>query len=161
VVVPARSGRQNVVTLLKANFFADYTVQTGKLKGLRLGFGAQWRGGRRGNVAGTRVGQSIANSSGGAIDDPSVDNYNNVYIYYPTNTVASIGYKARLFKHDFDFQLNLRNLFNERAIIYQDSGISLRAPNGDLSVPYRVATASRIADYQQPISFLFTTRVHF
>lgn len=160
VIVPARAGRQNVVTLLKANFFGDYTFQTGYLRGLRLGFGVQWRGGRRGNVAGTRVGQSTVNSAGQVVDDPTVDNYNNVYVFYPINTVATVGYRVKVFKRDLDLQLNVRNLFNERAVIYQDSGITLRPPNGDINVPYRVATASRIADYQQPISFLLTARIH-
>ncbi len=161
VILPARAGRQNVVTLLKANFFGDYTIQTGALRGLRVGFGVQWRGGRRGNVAGTRLGQSTVNSAGQVVDDPTVDNYNNVYIYYPINTVATVGYRVKLFRSDVDLQLNVRNLFNERAFIYQDSGITLRPPGGDLSIPYRVATTSRIADYQQPISFLLTARLHF
>ncbi|PTX92344.1 hypothetical protein [Opitutus sp. ER46] len=161
VVAPARLGRQNIVTYLRGNVYADYTVQGGLFKALRLGLGVQWRGGRRGNVAGTRVGQSIVNAAGVVVDDPTVDNYNNVYIEQPLNTVATIGYHTKLFRRDVDFQLNIRNLLNEQAIVYQDSGITLRAPGGDLSVPYRVATASRIADYQQPISFLFTTKVSF
>ncbi len=160
VVVPARGGRQNVVTLYKANFFADYTVQEGRFKAVRLGFGAQWRGGWRGNVAGTRVGQSTVNAAGQVVDDPTVDSFNNVYVFYPLNTTGSIGYKMKLFKRDVDFQLNIRNLFNGRAVIYQDSGITLRPPGGNLSVPYRVAVPTRVADYQQPISFLFTTRVN-
>src|SRR5436309_9268284 len=114
-VIPARSGRQNIVTFLKANFYADYTVQQGMFKAVRLGFGAQWRGGWRGNVAGTRVGQSTVNSAGQVVDDPTVDNYNNVYIYLPTNYVGSIGYKAKIFRRDVDFQLNIRNLFNGKA----------------------------------------------
>lgn len=160
-VVPARSSRQNIITYLKANVFVDYTVQSGLFKALRLGAGVQWRGGRRGNVAGTRVGQSIVNSAGQVVDDPQVDGFNNVYIYQPLNTVATIGYKTKLFKRTVDFQLTVRNVLNERSIVYQDAGITLRPPNGDLTVPYRVATASRIADYQQPISFLFTTKVQF
>jgi hypothetical protein len=161
VVVPARLGRQNIVTYLKANTFADYTLQRGRLKGVRFGLGAQWRGGARGNVAGTRVGQSIVNAAGQVVDDPTVDNYNNVYIKYPINVIGSIGYRTKLWKHNVEFQLNIRNLLNGKAVIYQDAGITLRPPGGDISIPYRVATASRIADYQEPMSFLFTTKVSF
>ena len=94
-----------------------------------------------------------------AVDDPTVDSFNSVYVFYPTNAVGSVSYKTKFLNHDVEFRLNIRNLFAGKAVIYQDTGITLRPPGGNLNVPYRVATPSRIADYQQPISFLPTTRV--
>jgi hypothetical protein len=160
-VLTADSGRQNVVTLYKANFYVDYTVPRTWLKNLRVGVGVQWRGGHRANVAGDKRGQTTLNAAGQVVDDPNVDSFSNVYIYQPVNTTLTLGYKAKLFGKPVDFQLNVRNLINEQAVIYQDSGITLRPPGGDVNVPYRVATASRVADYQQPISFIFKTTVTF
>ena len=51
----------------------------------------------------------------------------------------------------------MRNLTNWQKVTRQDTGLALRAPNGDFSQPYRVAVPSRIGSFQRPINFEFTT----
>ena len=46
---------------------------------------------------------------------------------------------------------------NWQKVINQDEGVTLRPPNGDFSLPYRVAVPGRIGQFQRPINFELTT----
>ena len=48
-------------------------------------------------------------------------------------------------------------MMNWQAVIRHDTGLALRAPNSDLSLPYRVAVLSRIGSCQRPLNVEFTT----
>lgn len=157
---------------MTAKLFTDYTVQSGRLKGLRLGIGANYVDHV---VAGYRSGDTIANPDFNAnqpvsasnrpwMDDPSVDANTPVWIRQPFEVTGTIGYTWRVRSgpriiqgKEIVFNLIIRNLTNRQKVIHQDEGVSLRPPNGDFTVPYRVAVPSRIGLFQRPINFEFTT----
>jgi hypothetical protein len=55
----------------------------------------------------------------------------------------------------------VKNILNGDDVYYQDDGVVLRSPNGDINAPNRVAVPGRIASYQRPINFEFTTTLKF
>lgn len=160
---------------MKINFFTDYTFSDGRLKGLRLGIGAQYTDQ---NIAGYRSGDSVANPDYDSsqpvtadnrpwMDDPNVDLNTPVWIDQPLDVTGTIGYGMD-FKGDgffggkrLELQLVIRNLFDTRKTIHQDEGVALRPPNGDFSLPYREAVPSRIGLFQKPINFELTGRLKF
>ena len=144
------------------NMFSDYTVQTGRFKGLRLGLGAQYAGLY---FVGTRSGDSIVNPANPAtaIDDPNVDQTNRVNARRPVIVQATLGYSVRLKGgkrwdgKELSFRLLVKNLLNNQMIIYDDANVALRPPNGDYSKPNRVAVLGFSNLYTEPVSFVFTT----
>ncbi len=146
---------------LTVNVFSDYTIASGRLRGLRVGLGAQ-HGGRI--YVGSRSGDTIVDPANPtrAIDDPRVDITHPIYVNRPIIATATLGYalKLRGWKRwdgkDVTFQLTVRNLTNTQKVIYTDSGVALRPPGGDFTQPNRVAVPGRPV-YTEPISFLFTT----
>ncbi len=153
-------------------FFSDYTVQEGRFRGLRFGLGANYIDHV---VAGYRSGDTVANPNYNAslpvtatnrpwMDDPSVDANTPVWIKQPFEFTGTLGYTLRLKSgprfvqgKEIQFHLVIRNLTNWQKVINQDEGVALRAPGGNLSLPYRVAQPSRIGMFQRPINFEFTT----
>jgi hypothetical protein len=158
----------------KINVFTDYSFHEGRLKGLRVGIGAQYSDPV---IAGYKSGDTIANPNYNPnapvtatnrpwADDPSVDGNTPVYIKQPFDVTATIGYSRRLksgFRllegKEIEFQLVIRNLLNSQKVINQDEGVALRPPNGDFSVPYRQSVPGRIGLFQRPINFEFTTTI--
>lgn len=149
---------------ITTNLFADYTLPSGQLKGLRIGLGAQYRGDI---VAGYRTGDSKLDANGNVVPIYGTTDglLYPVYTKQPLNTVMTLGYSMRL-KGAFwrglegkqlSFQLNINNLLNKQGVFYQDDTVTLRPPNGDLSLRYRESAPSKNAIYQQPISAIFTT----
>jgi hypothetical protein len=144
------------------NVFSDYTVQTGRLKGVRFGLGAQYAGRY---FVGTRSGDSIVNPANPAtaIDDPTVDQTTRVNARRPVIVQATLGYSIRLKGgkrwdgKELSFRLLVKNLLNNQMIIYNDANVALRPPNGDYSKPNRVAVLGFANLYTEPTSFLFTT----
>lgn len=141
------------------NLFADYTLQTGKLKGLRVGAGLRYRGRQ---IIGARGNDTIANPDNPrvAIDDPTVDAYTPVYspedYYIVTGTLA---YTFR-FKGGRELQANLviNNLLNDRGPMYSSNSFTnfaLRPKNGDYTSPARETVPIAFA-LKQPISYNLT-----
>jgi hypothetical protein len=144
------------------NAFSDYTIQSGRLKGLRIGLGAQYAGRY---FVGTRSGDSIVNPANPAtaIDDPTVDQNTRILARRPVIVTATFGYSMKLKSpkrfagKELSFRLLVKNLMNNQMIIYNDANVALRPPNGDYSKPNRVAVLGFSNLYTEPISFLLTT----
>jgi hypothetical protein len=146
------SGTQllNRLTKYTANFYSDYRFSSGKLKGLRAGYGMQFRGPQ---VIGYRGADTIVNpaNAAAAIDDPKVDAYTVVWQKAYFLGTATLGYPVKLFgREKIELNLSITNLFNYDLPLYNTAG--LRAPNGDLSSPARVSYA-RFYSYTTPRSF--------
>jgi hypothetical protein len=93
------------------NFYNDYTVGSGQLKGLRFGAGVQYRGKQ---IVGYRAADTIVNPADPtrAIDNPNVDAYTAVFTPNSYHTVvATLGYTLRLKnRRQLDFGLKVDNL---------------------------------------------------
>ncbi len=160
------------VKKLTAKVFTDYTVQEGRLRGLRVGLGANYVDQV---VAGYRAGDTLANPNFNPalpisstnltwIDDPSVDANTPVWIKQPFEVTGTLGYTLRLKSgpriirgKEISFNFIVRNLLNWQRVIAQDEGVALRNPNGDFNSPVRQAVPGRIGLFQRPINFELTT----
>ena len=142
------------------NVFTDYTVATGRLKGLRLGGGVQYRGKQ---IIGNRGADTVVNpaSPATAIDDPAVDAYTAVYSPESYSTVvATIGYTLRFEKRrELRFDLRVNNVLNDQGPLYSVS-TALRPLKGDLTSPAR-ETVPNVYGYKQPTSVNLTTTLKF
>lgn len=139
-----------------ANVFTDYTFNKGRLKGLRLGVGLNYRAKQ---IVGYRGSDTIVNPANPAqsIDNPDVDAYDPVYSPDDDYTVtATVAYRWRL-KGNREINLNLRisNLLNERGPIYQSGSTAVRPLNNDYTSPARETVPNGYA-LKQPISFYLT-----
>jgi len=144
---------------ITVNVFNDYTIQTGRFRGLRLGLGAQAPGR---NYVGSRSADTIVSPTNPniAIDDPSVDQTTPVYVKRPTIVTATLGYTlrpARWQGKTLSFQLIVKNLLNDQSTVYQGLDVVARPPNGDFSKPNRVTIAPRNGVYTEPLSVRLTT----
>jgi hypothetical protein len=123
-------------------FFGDYTVQTGKLKGVRLGAGLQYRGRE---VIGNRGADTIVdpNNPNRAIDDPTRSVDTPLYTPKGDYTVtATFGYLWRFRNHNVQLQLVINNLLNDRTVYWTTSTngaatTALRPRDGNYSSPAR------------------------
>jgi len=148
------TGKQLANDQKNLNAFTDYRFPSGWAKGIRVGFGAQYRGQL---VVGYRGADTIVdpNDPTKAIDDPAVDAYTPVKVPGRITYTATIGYSYKLKnRREISFNLAIRNLFNQQSIIYVDPTV-LRPKNGDYTSPARESVAQR-ASYQEPISYYFT-----
>ncbi len=145
------------LTEVTGNLFADYTIQSGRLKHVRLGAGANYRGRE---VIGFRGSDTIRNpaNANAAIDDPSVDAFTPVYRPSYYTATAMFGYSRRLFNYPVRFDLRIENVLNEDVPLYYNT--VLRPPGGDLSNPGRVATPN-LFSYLTPRNYMFTMSVSF
>ena len=146
------SGTQllNRLTKYTANVYSDYRLSEGRLRGLRLGYGMQFRGPQ---VIGYRGADTIVNpaSPTTAIDDPKVDAYTVVWQKTYFLGTATVGYPVKLFgSRRIDLNLSITNLFNYDLPLYNTAG--LRAVNGDLTSPARVSYP-RFFSYTTPRSY--------
>ncbi len=160
-----------------ANFFADYTIPDGKLRGLRLGAGIQWQG---------RV--VIANQNLDTIPDPNatvptaIDNPNRsqfTYLYGKgaSNTQANIGYTFNMAGGDqLGLTLRVNNIFNDRTMAIGDvglfAGVGYQSVNGTASGngpratlgmmnPARETVGSLVARFTPPINAQLTATYTF
>lgn len=150
------------------NVFSDYTIREGMLKGLRFGLGAQYRGD---NIIGYSSGDTIVDPANPAraIDDPAKDALTPIYVKQPFNVTLTVGYSRRLDSgflrgKEMVLQLRIKNVLNNQAIIYQDSDVALRPPDGansPLTTPNRVSYPVRNGIYNEPISAILTTTLKF
>lgn len=147
---------------MTVNVFTDYTIQSGRLKGLRLGLGVRAPG--RDYVM-SRSGDTIVDPANPtrAIDDPAVDQTTPLYYRLPATATGTLGYVmrvkgwSRLDGKELSFNLVIKNLLDERRPVMTGTQASLRPPGGDFSKPNRVATPARVYGLTEPRSFLFTT----
>ena len=154
------SGTQllNRLTRYTANLYTDYRLAEGRFRGLRLGYGMQFRGPQ---VIGYRGADTIVdpNNPRAAIDDPKVDAYTVVWQKSYFLGTATIGYPVKLWgARKADLNLSVSNLFNYDLPLYNTAG--LRAPNGDLASPARV-TYPRAYSYTVPRSFRLSATTTF
>ncbi len=152
------SGSQIIQNTSSANLYADYTIATGRLKGLRIGGGARYRGRI---VIGNRASDTIANPANPlqSIDNPAVDAYTPVYAAGYTVTTATLGYTWRGYRdHPVVFTLRIDNLLDEDHPHY--SNTLPRPVNGDVTNPARVSVG-RSFWYQVPRSYNLSARVSF
>jgi hypothetical protein len=140
----------NRLTKYTANFYSDYRFSTGRLRGLRFGYGMQFRGPQ---VIGYRGADTIVNPANPAqaIDDPTVDAYTVVWQKAYFLGTATVGYPIKFFgRRAIDLNLSITNLFNYDTPLYNTSG--LRATNGNLTTPARTSYP-RFFSYTTPRSF--------
>ena len=139
------------------NFYNDYTVGSGRLKGLRFGAGVQYRGKQ---IVGFRAADTIVNPADPtrAIDNPNVDAYTAVFTPNSYHTVvATLGYTLRLKnRRQLDFGLKVDNVLNSQGPLYAAGSSVLRPLGGNYSSPAR-ETVANIYMLKPPISFTFTT----
>ncbi len=146
---------------MSVNAFSDYTIQSGKLKGLRIGLGGQWPDNY---YTGTRSADTIVDPAdpSRAIDDPNVGISTPIYWRRPLMVTATLGYSLRLrgperlAGKELSFQLSVKNLLNEQSVTYEVSNVIARPPGGDFTKPNRVSVPASIQHYA-PASYLFTT----
>jgi hypothetical protein len=142
-----------------ANMFADYTFQTGRLKGLRIGGGARYRGKQ---IFWSKVEDTIPDPRNPAlaIDDPTKDAYTPAYTPDDyTIVTATVAYTWR-FKDRREVQANLvvNNLLNDRGPAYSSTAQNahvMRPLNNDYTSPAR-ETVPRYYALKQPISWTLT-----
>jgi hypothetical protein len=146
------TGKQllNRLTKYTANFYSDYRFSEGRLRGLRVGYGMQFRGPQ---VIGYRGADTMVNPANPAtaIDDPNVDAYTPVWQKRYYLATATLGYPVKLFgRQKVDLNLSITNLFDYDQALYNTAG--LRPLNGDLRSPARVSYA-RGFSYTVPRSY--------
>lgn len=151
-------GSQIVQDTSSANLYADYTIGEGRLKGLRIGGGARYRGPI---VIGNRGADTIVNPANPAqaIDNPAVDAYTPIYAAGYTVATATLGYTLRIAKNrPVVLTLRIDNLLNEDDPHYINT--LPRPPGGDVSNPARVSVG-RSFWYQVPRSYNLSAKVSF
>ncbi len=135
-----------------AKLFADYTIQTTRFKGLRLGLGARYYGKR---IIGDRANDTIRDPANpaNAVNDPARSAYTLVYTpKAQTQVVGTFGYSWKIRNRPVQAQLVVNNLLNERSVTYV--GTALRPRDGDYTSPAREAVPESYSlRLAQPISY--------
>ncbi len=140
------------------NLYTDYRFGEGKLKGLRVGGGVQYRSKIQ---IGNRANDSVVNPANplAAIDDPSVDGNTPVYMKAWFMGTATFAYEMKLRSiGKLSLNLNVSNLLAREDPIYY--GASVRPRNGDVRNPSRV-TAGGPFYYPEPRKFSVSARLTF
>jgi hypothetical protein len=148
----------NRLTEVTANVFTDYTFQSGRFKGLRIGAGLNYRGRQ---IIGTRGGDTIRNpaSPNSAIDNPDVGAFDYVYADPYTIGTLTFNYSHRINrKYTVSFDLRINNVLDHDEPLYINT--VARPIGGDLANPGREETPSRFS-WATPRSFTFTTTLRF
>ncbi len=156
-IVNARTPNQPII-----NGFNDYTIQSGKLQGLRLGMGVQWQGSVRLANLGSQTILDPNNPIPTAIDDPSVNNNNLSYLKGSYRSTATFAYPLKLKNNKtLDLNLVITNPINDRGIVWGDASLgtgfaNFRQPAGDLTKPNRVGRPGLVSRFKEPIGFKLT-----
>jgi len=156
IIDDTRSTRQP--SSKSANLYADYTVQSGLLQGLRIGAGLQWQGDR--NV-GHRGNDTILNPLDPtvAIDDPLYDNQSIVWDMGAYRSQVNLAYPWRLENgNTLNLSLRIDNPLNDTDFL---ASWGSRQPDGDLSLPNRRLMKVGAADIPKPIQYRLTVAYEF
>ena len=142
------------------NFFADYSVQSGMLKGLRVGAGVQWQGPTNfGNLGSQTIAVNDPVLGTVAIDDPSVNNTDIIWKSGAMRTQANLSYTFRM-KDSRTLALALR--INNIAVQPVRYRAVSRQPQGDLTKPDRVTVdAGNPTEINDPMNFRLTATYSF
>jgi outer membrane receptor protein involved in Fe transport len=138
--------------------FADYAVQSGPLKDVRVGVGYHYDGRR---VIGNRASDTIVNPANPAtaIDDPDRDVHTLVYAPHSTSKmIATVGYSFKLFDRPVTANLIVDNILDDGKVIYV--GTSQRPRDGDYASPAREAVPNGFS-YVTPINYRLTLGMTF
>ena len=153
------TGRQllNRLTKYTGNFYSDYRLSEGRLRGLRVGYGMQFRGPQ---VIGYRGADTIVNPANPttAIDDSKVDAYTPVWQEAYYLATATLGYPVKIVRRKIDLNLSITNLFNYDRPLYNTA--ALRPTNGDLATMARTSYP-RAYSYTLPRSYRLSTTIEF
>ncbi|MSU50712.1 MAG: hypothetical protein EXS37_16765 [Opitutus sp.] len=154
------TGKQKVNRLPKmtANAFVDYTFPSGRLRGLTIGAGVNYRGREIIGNYGADLMVNPANPTQ-AIDNPALGPLDYVYgSSYYTGTLTA-GYRLRM-SNSASLALNLRvdNVFDYKDPRYYNT--VLRPPGGDLGSFARVTTPYQFF-YLTPRNFTLTATLRF
>ena len=144
--------------LLTGNLFADYSFREGRLKGFKIGAGANYRARQ---VISYRGGDTMADpaSPTNAIDDPSVGPLDPVYLHGYTTATLVFGYNFKLTRgYTLQLDFKIDNLLDYSAPLYVAT--VQRPVGGNLSSPARVATPSNLY-YLTPRNYTLNASVRF
>ncbi|MDP3072945.1 MAG: hypothetical protein Q8N18_21815 [Opitutaceae bacterium] len=150
------------------NIATDYRFQSGRLKGLRVGAGVNYRGKQ---VAGYRGSDTIVDPANPtqAIDDPTVDAGTSVYAPSYYKGVASLSYTFKLRDgRSLQLDLNIDNLFDRRAPIFSGSSGSIGTgttvlrprPGETIASPARMAVPGNFS-YLVPRNYTLSAKLNF
>jgi hypothetical protein len=156
-----------------ANFFADYQIQSGRAKGLRVGGGIQWQG--PATVATRRLDTILDpnNPIPTAIDDPTRDQFNLVMGTGAYNTQVNLSYPLRLRNgKTLSLALRVNNPINDRSLVIGDNGLGASQgfqgvgnnqphPTRGLLNPSRQTTGDLVARMTPPINAQLTATYTF
>lgn len=148
----------SLMTRVTANLFTDYRIPNGRLKGLRLGGGVNFRGRQ---VIGYRGADTIQDPSNptAAIADPKASPYRTVETSPYYLAVATMKYSWKINEHlTAETDLLIDNLFDNRDVHYYAT--TQRPPGGDVTNPSRIATPSTYS-YQIPRTASVTISVRY
>ncbi|MBL9200506.1 MAG: TonB-dependent receptor, partial [Opitutaceae bacterium] len=161
-MIAARANIVEAAQLLQrtssGNLYADYTFAAGRLRGLRVGAGARYRGPI---IIGYRGADTMVNPANpaAAIDDPRVDGFTPVYAAGYTVATATLGYTWRgLRNQPVVFTLRVDNLLDEKKPHYINT--LQRPPGGDVTNPARIATP-RDLWWSVPRGFTLTAKLAY
>ncbi len=136
--------------------FGDYTIQEGRMKGLRFGLGYQYRGRE---VLGNRGADTIVDPANPtrAIDDPNRSSSTLIYSTPDSTVTGTLGYLWRLRGRNIQLQLVVNNLLNDHAIFWTTSTngtatTALRPRDGNYNSPARETVPVGFGQ-KAPISF--------
>ena len=123
-------------------FFGDYTFQAGRMRGVRVGLGVQYRGRE---IIGNRGADTMVdpNNPTRAIDDPTRSVNTPLYTPKGDYTVtATFGYLWRFNNHNVQLNLVINNLLNDRTVYWTSSTngaatTGLRPRDGNYASPAR------------------------
>ncbi len=155
ITVPQQLTR---VTELTANLYTDYHFRLGRLQGLRIGGGVNYRGRQ---VIGNKGADTIRNPADPtqASDDPRVGPLDAVYSDPYAAGTFTIKYTRRIGRnYTLGFDLKIDNLFDYDKPLYYST--VARRENGDLGNPVTITTPYRYS-WLTPRNFLFTTSLKF
>ncbi len=131
----ASSTRENRSAKYTANLFVDYTIQEGRLKDLRFGAGANFRGR---SIVGNRGTDTVRDPANPllAIDDPAVGASDYVWADGYHTVTATLGYQFRLpRKLTLRVDLKVDNALDFDRALFNAS--TLRVADGDITSPAR------------------------
>jgi hypothetical protein len=155
------TGAQDLARSMKfiGNIYTDYRFSTGRLKGVKVGGGVNYRGAQ---VIGYKGSDTIVDPTNPTrtIDDPSVGPYDTIKSDPYYNLTLNVGYAWKLSERlAFEFDLKVDNLLDDHDPIY--IGTTLRPRNGDLNTPARVAVPGQFWWRQTPRNYIFSVTTRF